>query len=248
LVGDLPELQGGAVQTRYTYGTAVVSQTRGVGVISATSYYGYDAHGNVEFLTDAVGNITDTYDYDAWGSLVASTGSTSNTRLFAGEELDPDVGLINLRARQYRSEAGRFVTLDPIGGYLRFPASLNRYGYTSVDPVNAVDPLGTMAIEEGVLDTAETTPNQASQLTVTIKTQHALANEASHFLNMATETTAQLERIIDTTAREIVAAGSVALRAPFLSIVPLSGYDLVFAGFLRTAIWLEVPTYYLRLR
>ena len=31
-----------------------------------------------------------------------------------GEELDPDLGLVNLRARQYRPETGRFVTIDPL--------------------------------------------------------------------------------------------------------------------------------------
>jgi len=64
--------------------------------------------------THATGTETDTYTYDAWGNLVERTGSTSNTRLFVGEELDPDLGLINLRARQYRPETGRFVTIDPL--------------------------------------------------------------------------------------------------------------------------------------
>ena len=110
----LEEVVGGAVQTRYTYGTSIVSQTRNVSSTPATSYYGYDAHGNITFLTDAGGRRHDSYDYDAWGILVASTGKTPNTRLYAGEEFDPDVGLINLRARQYKPRTGRFVTVDPL--------------------------------------------------------------------------------------------------------------------------------------
>ena len=51
----LEEVVGGAVQTRYTYGTSLVSQTRNVSTTPATSYYGYDAHGNITFLTDASG-------------------------------------------------------------------------------------------------------------------------------------------------------------------------------------------------
>ena len=51
----LEEVVGGAVQTRYTYGTSIVSQTRSVSTTPATSYYGYDAHGNITFLTDAAG-------------------------------------------------------------------------------------------------------------------------------------------------------------------------------------------------
>src|SRR5579863_3662325 len=74
--------------------------------VGPSELYGYDAHGNITFLTDASGVVTDAYDYDAWGIPVASTGSTVTTRLFAGEELDPDLGLINMRARQYGATAG----------------------------------------------------------------------------------------------------------------------------------------------
>ena len=82
--------------------------------VGPSELYGYDAHRNIAFLTDGTGAETDTYDYDAWGNLVASTGSTPNSRLFVGEEFDPDLGLINLRARQYRAVLGRFLTIDPL--------------------------------------------------------------------------------------------------------------------------------------
>src|SRR6266540_768093 len=93
--------------------------------VGQACHYGYDAHGNVTFLTDASGAVTDSYDYDAWGILVASTGSTPNTRLYVGEELDPDLGLINLRARQYRPGTGRFLTLDPMMGRRDRPVTMN---------------------------------------------------------------------------------------------------------------------------
>jgi len=135
----LEEVVGGTVQTRYTYGTRLISQARGVSTTPTTSYYGYDAHGNITFLTDALGEVTDSYDYDAWGVLVASTGSTPNTHRYVGEELDPDFGLINLRARQYDPSNGRFRTIDPLTDVLD---SRNRYLYANGDPVNRLDPLG----------------------------------------------------------------------------------------------------------
>jgi RHS repeat-associated protein len=110
----LEEVVGGAVQTRYTYGTSLVSQTRDVSTSPATSFYGSDAHGNITFLTDASGAVSASYDYDAWGNVVASAGSTPNSRLYTGEEFDLDLGLINLRARQYSPSTGRFLTLDPL--------------------------------------------------------------------------------------------------------------------------------------
>jgi RHS repeat-associated protein len=136
------------VQVRYTFGNMVVSQTRTPSTSPSTSFYAYDAHGNVAFLTDATGAETATYGYDAWGNVVASSGSTSNPRLFAGEELDPDVGLINLRAREYGPETGRFWTIDPIAGDLARPATLNRYLYGNADPVRLIDPTGQFTAGE----------------------------------------------------------------------------------------------------
>jgi len=110
----LEEIVGDTVQTRYTYGIGPISQTRNASTAPATSYYGFDANGNVTFLTDGSGSITDSYDYDASGILVARAGGTQNTRLYAGEEFDPDLGFINLRARQYNPNTGRFITVDPL--------------------------------------------------------------------------------------------------------------------------------------
>ena len=114
--------------------------------VEQACHYGYDAHGNVTFLTDATGAVTDSYDYDAWGNIVAGTGSTPNSRLYTGEEFDPDLGLINLRARQYWPGSGRFLTIDPGMGNRRQPVSLNRYLYANGDPTNARDPLGKDAL------------------------------------------------------------------------------------------------------
>ena len=138
----MDEVSGGAVQVRYSFGNMIVSQTRTPNTSPATSFYGYDAHRNVAFLTDSSGNVTDTYTYDAWGNLVEQTGATPNTRLYEGQEFDPDLGLINLRARQYNLGTGRFLTLDPLMGRLTKPTSLNRYLSADADPVNLWDPNG----------------------------------------------------------------------------------------------------------
>jgi RHS repeat-associated protein len=135
----LEEVVAGAAQVRYTYGTKLVSQTRPE---TGTSFYGYDAKGNVTFLTDATGMVTDAYDYDAWGSLLGRTGTTPNARLYLGEDFDADVGLINLRARYYDQSRGRFRTLDPEPGKVGQPISENRYLYANGDAVDLRDPSG----------------------------------------------------------------------------------------------------------
>jgi len=143
----LEEVVGGAVQASYTYGTMLVSQARG----AVVSFNGYDAHGNITFLTDLTGAVTDTYDYDAWGNVVGQTGTTANTRLYVGEELDPNLGLVNLRARQYKPSTGRFFTIDRMTVRPRRPNLLHRYLYADADPGNRSDPRGTEAEEEAAL-------------------------------------------------------------------------------------------------
>ena len=39
-----------------------------------STLYGYDENGNVRMLTDVEGAVTDTYDYDAFGTATATTG------------------------------------------------------------------------------------------------------------------------------------------------------------------------------
>jgi RHS repeat-associated protein len=148
------ESVGGAVVRRYTYGLDLISQRQLVGGAWGTSFYGYDGHGSVRYLTDSSGAVTDTYDYDAFGNLVARTGSTPNDYLFAGEQFDPNVGLYYLRARYLNPAAGRFQTADTYEGVRNDPPSLHRYLYANADPVNKLDPSGKFTVIE--LEAAQT--------------------------------------------------------------------------------------------
>jgi RHS repeat-associated protein len=101
---------------------------------------------------DANGTVTDRYEYDAWGNLIASTGNTPNSRAYAGEEFDADLGLLNLRARYYQPGRGRFGTLDSSDGVVGVPVTSHQYLYANGDPANLADPTGHFAgVEEGLL-------------------------------------------------------------------------------------------------
>jgi RHS repeat-associated protein len=147
----LEEVSTGSVQTRYTFGNMLVSQTREVGGTPKMSYYGYDARGNIAFLTDSAGAVTDSYELDGWGNLIRRTGNTPNSRLFGGEEYDADLGLIVMRARYYDLGRGRFETVDPAAGQIGSPLALNRYLYANSDPINLMDPNGNTALTEWVV-------------------------------------------------------------------------------------------------
>ena len=105
------------------------------------SFYAYDGHGSVRALTSSTGAITDTYDYDAFGNLLHSTGTTFNEFLFAGEQFDSDLGLYYNRARYLNVSTGRFWTMDSFEGNSD-PLSLHKYLYVGANPINAVDPSG----------------------------------------------------------------------------------------------------------
>ena len=74
-----------------------------------------------------------TYEYDVFGEIRASTGAQANDFTFAGEQVDDSTGLQYLRARYYDPMAGRFLSTDPLGG---------GYAYAGNSPVNATDPSG----------------------------------------------------------------------------------------------------------
>jgi RHS repeat-associated protein len=137
---------GASVLSRaYNYGLNLISQQQfntNTLLPSTLSYYGYDGHGNVRFLMDTNGTITDRYTYDAFGNLIASTGSTPNNYLYCGQQWDPDLGLYYNRARYLNTDTGRFWTSDTTEGNNEDPLSLHKYLYAEDDSIDGIDPTG----------------------------------------------------------------------------------------------------------
>jgi RHS repeat-associated protein len=146
------ELVGGQPVRTYTYGLERISELQTVSGTPTASFYQYDGRGTVRMLTSAAGAVTDTYEYDAFGNLIAHSGATPNAYLYRGERYDTDLGLYYLRARWYNPVTGRFMTRDPYQGSIYDPASLHRYNYARANPVNFIDPSGrASAVEYGVI-------------------------------------------------------------------------------------------------
>jgi RHS repeat-associated protein len=141
----MEELSGpigaGAVARSYTYGLQRISQNQIIQGAWTPSFYGYD-DGNARQLTNSVGQVTDEYEYDAYGNSFTKSGTTPNNYLYRGEQYDPDLGLYYLRARYYNPATGRFLSRDPEAGQANDPRTLHKYLYAGGDPVNAVDPTG----------------------------------------------------------------------------------------------------------
>ncbi|MCU7919309.1 MAG: putative Ig domain-containing protein [Candidatus Thiodiazotropha sp. (ex Epidulcina cf. delphinae)] len=126
------------LQVAYTYGDDLISQDSG----GSTSYYHYDGLGSTRALTDNSELATDTYTYEAFGSLIRSTGTTPNSYLYTGEQFDPNTGFYYLRARYMNPENGRFLSTDPFSGLMHEPITLHKYLYAGLDPLSNTDPSG----------------------------------------------------------------------------------------------------------
>ncbi len=136
----LEEKTNGVLTKVYCYGLDLISQRTVSG--NVLNYYGYDGNGNTRYLTATNAAITDTYAYDAFGILLTNTGTTANFYRYSGEQFDPNLGFIYLRARYLNPNAGRFLSRDSLAGNVFDPPTLHRYLYCHANPVNLIDPSG----------------------------------------------------------------------------------------------------------
>ena len=125
----------------------VLSQRRG----TTTSTLHADALGTTRALTSSTQTTTDTYLYDAWGNLVASSGTTVNPFRWVGRYgyyQDSSTGLVYVWARMYQPTVARWMSVDPIG----FSDDVNQFRYAHASAVMYIDPSGN-AGEFGVVCT-----------------------------------------------------------------------------------------------
>jgi YD repeat-containing protein len=90
----------GAVVARYAQTVKIdepLAMLRG----GATSYYDADGLGSVTSLSNATGALAQTYSYDSFGNLTASSGSVTNPFRYAGCDFDTETNLQFSRARYY---------------------------------------------------------------------------------------------------------------------------------------------------
>ena len=133
-----------AVQRYYVYGAGLISQISG----STHHYYHFDPSGNTLALTDNNGVVSDTYAYEPFGNTTTQ-GTTSNPFRFVGQQgvMDDGNGLNHMRARYYKPDLRRFVSLDALHGDVTNPLSLNLYQYVSGNPMMGVDPSGMFEVD-----------------------------------------------------------------------------------------------------
>ena len=119
-----------------------------------SSKYHFDARGDTREITDEAENVTDTRTYDAWGNVVASTGSTPTPYQFVGKlgyAFDATLDHYYVRARWYQQQIGRWMSQDPMG----FVDGVNRFVYGMRNLIRLVDPSGYMVAKEDGYEVGE---------------------------------------------------------------------------------------------
>jgi RHS repeat-associated protein len=129
----------------------------------ASTYYHHDGQMSTRQLTDASGNLTDYYSYEAFGEAVHHDGPSPNLYQFAGEQRDLALGFYYLCARYYDQNTGTFASADPVLEDVAEPRALHRYLYAGANPVFFRDPSGLTLIGYG-LNLAQRTAIAACKL------------------------------------------------------------------------------------
>ena len=149
----------------YTRGTELISMEKAAQIL----YYLFDGHGSVIGLSGSMGNVSDTYRYDAYGNLIAGTGTIDNVYLYNCEEYDKETGLYYLRARYMDPETGTFTQRDTYQGDVYDAVSLHKYLYASANPVVYKDPSGYFSFIEIVVTTCSKISTISSNAIIAFK-------------------------------------------------------------------------------
>ncbi len=149
LAGSLSQVLTDGTNT-YLYGPQRISQ--------------YDSEGIDYFIDDAslcaplgVNNVRQMYNpsnvltlsrnYEPYGTTYGAMGNRTTAYGFTGEWMD-GTGLVNLRARYYKSSIGHFISKDTWQGNFNNPLSLNVWNYVEANPINRIDPSGFCSVTD----------------------------------------------------------------------------------------------------
>jgi RHS repeat-associated protein len=139
----------------YVYGLDLSGTQQGAGTIggilsltteqpsnSTTTFYCYDANGNVTDLVGTNGQFLAQYQYDPYGSTILKSGTQAdvNPFRFSSKYTDNETGFLYFGFRYYQPEIGRWVSLDPVeeGG------GLNLFVFVKNNAITMVDYIGLM--------------------------------------------------------------------------------------------------------
>lgn len=104
-----------------------------------TGYYMTTQQGDITRIEDVNGNVLATYEYDAWGKLISSSGSLAeiNPLRYRGYYYDTETGFYYLQSRYYDPSISRFINAD--GQINNDLLGYNLFAYCGNNPVDRTD-------------------------------------------------------------------------------------------------------------
>lgn len=95
---------------------------------------------DVQQVLDEEGNVIASYQYDAYGNIISSNESISNSFRYRSLWFDEEIGTYHFLNREYDPFSGRFITPDPYEGETDKPLSIyNSYVYAANNPIKYID-------------------------------------------------------------------------------------------------------------
>jgi RHS repeat-associated protein len=130
-------------------------------------WYQNDHLGTPIALTGSLGDTLYECQYNAYGQIINETYHQDDTQAlpdnplrFQGQYYDEETGLHYNLNRYYDPFTGRYITQDPLG----ILGGLNSYQYVNGDPINWIDPLGLIKVENSGFEGINATDNIGSSL------------------------------------------------------------------------------------
>ena len=120
----IEEYEDGVLSVSYDHEPGLYGNLLSQNRSGVTSYYHYDGRGDTVALTDDSGTVTDTKEYDAWGNVIASTGSTVTPYQFGGRQgyQTGNTG-VYVRERAFQQGIARWISPNAgtaaVQGYVR---------------------------------------------------------------------------------------------------------------------------------
>ncbi len=151
--------------SRYVYVGPLKVAT--VGSDDVVAFHHEDHLSGASVTTGENGQVLELVDYYPYGEvrIEQKNEGYENDYLYTGQERDEETDLMYYGARYYDPVVGRFMSVDPWGGDLSNPQTLNKYAYVVNNPLKYVDPTGEYAQLFSSAARALPAINQAAQKT-----------------------------------------------------------------------------------
>lgn len=110
---DIVASVSGGTMTHFVHGPGVDEH---LALYNGSPYfYHVDGLGSITRITDSGQNVVQSYSYTSFGTPTISSPYFVQPYLFTGREYDPETGNNYHRARYLNMDAGRWLSLDPLG-------------------------------------------------------------------------------------------------------------------------------------